>query len=315
MSGFALAAGVTLDELAERCKAIESAIVDVSLEYELLYLPPPSTYEQRLEFKKQMGVDILYAKDGRSHFVFSAARNPSEPNSLTNWRYLVQKSETLAFIDDSACWDGLTVQSYNGKICKRLDIGGWPETRQSGYVSEGKPPLLSDNSFSTSPLGFSVYRLPLGQTAGKKPLSVILKTYRDFCRLDDTVQNINGFNTVRVDLYPWLEKPPTGDSWPWARVYFSVDHAYTPVRYEATNGREVVSCCQVLSLEQVADGLWFPSSGRIGCPDAAHSNIYTATGKILVNQGLTEKDFDIAFPPGTKVRDEIKDVTYVVKAE
>ena len=33
----------------------------------------------------------------------------------------------------------------------------------------------------------------------------------------------------------------------------------------------------------------------------------------FVNQGLTDEHFDIDFPVGTKVHDEIKDTKYIVK--
>jgi hypothetical protein len=42
-------------------------------------------------------------------------------------------------------------------------------------------------------------------------------------------------------------------------------------------------------------------------------NAYNAIGPILVNQGLTDEHFDIDFPVGTKVNDEIQDKKYVVK--
>jgi len=67
-------------------------------------------------------------------------------------------------------------------------------------------------------------------------------------------------------------------------------------------------------LKQVAEGLWFPSSGCIGSPDEERVNVFQTTSKIVVNQGLTEKDFDIEFPPGTEVRDDIKGRKYVIKS-
>jgi len=67
------------------------------------------------------------------------------------------------------------------------------------------------------------------------------------------------------------------------------------------------------SLEQVANGLWFPSKGHhIDLSDNL-TNTYKAT-KIVVNQGLTDKYFDIEFPPGTRITNEISGLSYVSEA-
>lgn len=70
----------------------------------------------------------------------------------------------------------------------------------------------------------------------------------------------------------------------------------------------------VNSLQEVQKGLWFPSSGLITSSDPNYRiNGFCAIGKILVNQGLKDKDFDIKFPPGTTVIDEITGKMYTIK--
>ena len=134
-------------------------------------------------------------------------------------------------------------------------------------------------------------------------------------RLDNTIKKVNGFNTICASL---LTETDPKNQFVYSRIYFSVDHGYTPVRYEyvrptRAGTTEVIMAMDVLSLEQVAEGLWFPSSGIISSPDEKDKNVYQATGKIIVNQGLTDKHFDIEFPPGTEVWDKIRDLEYVVK--
>ena len=68
----------------------------------------------------------------------------------------------------------------------------------------------------------------------------------------------------------------------------------------------------VNSLEEVSKGLWFPSAGALKSAGSNLTNIYRATN-IVVNQGLTDEHFNMEFPPGTKVRDEIAGVTYVIQ--
>jgi hypothetical protein len=133
-------------------------------------------------------------------------------------------------------------------------------------------------------------------------------------RLDNTVRKVNDANSVSVDFL--LESGRII----YMCIYFSVDHGYTPVKYEHLSGpkpERVALTVEVTSLQEVAKGVWFPSSGAMLTPDWSdkEGNYYQATGKILVNQGLTAKDFDIVFPPGTRVDDQIKDVKYIVPGE
>jgi len=77
-----------------------------------------------------------------------------------------------------------------------------------------------------------------------------------------------------------------------------------------------VSIClhiDVESLEQVADGLWFPSAGVIRVTDTERVNLFYTTKPIKVNQGLTKEDFQIKFPQGTEVHDAINDKEYTVE--
>jgi hypothetical protein len=157
-----------------------------------------------------------------------------------------------------------------------------------------------------TPFGFSVFRFRFRSITGYKPLSVVL---RDLGRLDNTVEKINGFNTIRADVLQKQTKQVC------KRVYFSVDHGYTPIKFDYVERNEVSLTFEVHSLEQVGEGLWFPSSGVINCAGEKRVNAWQATSKILVNRGLTEKDFDIKFPHGTKVRDEIKGTEYTVESE
>jgi len=305
------AMAVTADELADICKAMESAIVDISLEYEWYNIPPWIAEEAETE----MGTEMLIPKDGRRRFNFSAAgllsdRDPNDSNSLLPDRLLLEELTTLVTKDGNA-WDNVTKHSYNGKIAKRLNIGGWPREVRSGIVSDSKrfmPTLI------LSPLGFSVLRFNMSKVTDKLPLSAILRR-KELVRLDNTVKKVNGFNTVRVDfLQEWTKQVCI-------RVYFSVDHGYTPVRYEYMAGGKPESnrvdfVVEVHSLEQVAEGLWFPSSGVIRSAGCERMDAFQAISKIVVNQGLTDEYFDIIdFPPGTKVRDEIKGTEYVVKSK
>jgi len=67
------------------------------------------------------------------------------------------------------------------------------------------------------------------------------------------------------------------------RVYFSVDHGYTPVKFEHMRGpNKVAATVSVVSLEEVAEGVWFPASGTITKPDSDRVHAYQAIGPIRV---------------------------------
>ncbi|HIJ67196.1 MAG TPA: hypothetical protein HPP51_02795, partial [Planctomycetes bacterium] len=129
----------------------------------------------------------------------------------------------------------------------------------------------------------------------------------------NVVRQVDGFNTIRADLLTHFLYE--GSRLVYMRVYFSVDHGYTPVKFEHMKGRGlfVALSANVEFLEEVAKGVWFPNSGTFTVPCSDRVSTYQATGPIIVNQGLTDEDFDIDFPVDTKVHDEIQDKKYTVK--
>jgi len=290
---------LTVDQLADICEQLESSITDISVEYDWLNIPPWTPEEA----EKEMGMPMLIPKDGRRRFKLTAAGllAEREPNSPLPNRFLVEEATTLITKEGNS-WDNLSKKSYNGSIGKSLNIGGWPQEVREGIVSPKRPSTIS---LTLTPLGFSILRFSMSEFTEYKPLSTVLRR-EGLTAVDNTIQKIGDFNTIRADILQESTKVV------WARIYFSVDHSYTAVRYEFMNGGNIAFVFEVHSLEQVGEGLWFPSSGRIVSPDDSRSDVFIATSPIVVNQGLTEKDFDIEFPPGTKVRDKIQDKEYIV---
>jgi hypothetical protein len=289
---------------------MECAINDISMEYDSYDLPPAKWEDIAEELKTK----LLLVKDGHVGWTFTAAGlcpggDTNEPNSafIIPRCFLIQKAHTPVMTDGKS-WDSIVTESFNGSISKRLAIGGWPTTTaKRGSVRQGGGP---DNStILLSPLGFSILRCRFTSSTDFKGLSVLLRD-EEFTRVDNDVREINGFRTVCVEVLHRVTK------FVWARVYFSADHGYTPVRYEYTSGgrpeiNHVVITVNIHSLQKVADGIWFPDIGAIETDD--HTHAFQTKGRIIVNQGLGAEDFDIVFPPGTKVHDEIRNLTYTVK--
>ena len=283
------AAEMTVEQLADICESMESAIVDVSVDYEW-YVDPPMT------LKDIAGTGILIDK-GRQKCRLITARPFAD-------RVWFSRSGTIMNASGDS-WHTTNTSSYNGRISKQLTIGS---SRRPDYTDGA---VYGDRRFVPSMnltlLGFSVLRLGFSEVADKTSLSSFLREHKELVRLDSTVTKVNGFDTIRADLLT------TWNKMLFMRIYFSVDHGYTPIKYEYMRGPEVSISVVVTALQQVADGLWFPSGGITGSPDDKSSNVYSATGKIIVNKGLSDEVFDIEFPAGTKVNDEVKGTEYIVK--
>ena len=308
------AAAITTDELADVIEQMETAIVDISMEYEE-HIIPPSTHE---EAKEKMGFDVLISKDGYMRYKFSAARllPKDDPNTM-NWDgpglFFSDLATTLVTKEGNS-WEAVTKQSYNGQVGKEFKAGSWPP-REDGSGT-GTISLRRPSNFGTAtPFGLSVLRL--AYSGESTPISDRLLSARlrakDRVLLDDVVRQVDGFNTIRADLLTDFVLND-GSRVVYMRIYFSVDHGYTPVKFEHMKGtNKVALSANVESLEEVAEGVWFPNSGVYTSADRDRVNAFQVIGPILINQGLTDEDFDIDFPVGTKVHDEIQDKEYIVK--
>ena len=305
---------ITAEELIEKCQKAESAIRDVSVEYEWHIIPPPTLEEVK---EGMDNVQASVAKDGFIKFKLSAARffGSSDVNSVLSpyrWRVLSEESTTI-IAEKGACWNDWTKESYDGQTYKKTNVGGWPTLIQSGLISARSWEDLR-MKVKMSPIGFSIFRFELD--GDNVMLSALLRqrALKDSLRMGSPVEKVGDFNTICVELLLQIESRKV----PIRRIYFSIQHNYTPVKYEyfdpTKEGVRLWRTVEVQSLQSVGNGLWFPSSGIIQNEDSPRADVFQVIGKILVNQGLTEKDFDVEFPVGTRVTDQVRNVEYVVKA-
>jgi len=290
------AVAITIDELADICETMESAYKDITVEYEWGVDPPPAIEDIA---GKNMSMII-----GPEKSTWSSKRPFSE---------IFLSIEQGTFINSKGdSYESTTMRSYDGKTARHLTTGGLSPTGEQANISLGtitestrfKPPP------NITPISFSVLRLGNVDNE-KRPLSERLRK-SDFVRLNDNLEKINGFNTVCAELLwdapstPSLHKQQAE-----LRIYFSMDHGYTPIKYDYMSptkaGPKLNYSVNVTSLEKVSDNLWFPSEGSLGDNP---TNTYRAT-KITVNQGLKDEDFDIEFPPGTRITNEISGLSYV----
>jgi hypothetical protein len=209
--------------------------------------------------------------------------------------------------------------SYDGIVSSKfqqddiLQSNGTVKTMVSGLITKQE-----NINWQATPLAFSVLRPCLMPIWDYKPLSEILFDSEKFVVLDTKITKVNDFNTIMASFKDPCELTRNRL---YMRIYFSVDHNYTPVKYEHMTGsvnkpEHVALTIEVQSLEKVEPNLWFPGSGLIVDPDNnSHSSGFRTISPILINQGLSAHNFSVKFPSGTKVSDQIAGREYTVKEE
>ena len=290
------ASAMTLEELAEVCAAQEAAIQDVYVEYEWGRDPPYTT--------KDITGQVVAVPTGPRKITWATAR-PFEDRFL--W------IDSAEWIDAQNNRSQVTeTRSYNGEVGKHLELRGnraegGPSAR--GTITKSRRFILSG---STTPERFTVVRFRREQP--DYPLAEALRK-TEWVDLIDEVQQIGPFRTIRADFYAEGVKDEKGNRVPLSRVHFSIDHGYTPVQFELFNARKLVMRDVVTELVQAAPGVWYPKSANTTEFERGDTG-YTFTcraSKILVNQGLSPQFFDIDFPPGTKIIDEILNSEYIIR--
>jgi hypothetical protein len=296
---------MTTDDLAGICQAMESAIKDVSVGYEWYVCPPPKI-EDLPKTEGANGPRLIAKRPERCIW---ATKQPFAERHLSITRVTTVNAAGESF-------DNTLMYSCNGEVAKHLNVCTDSETNQS-YPPDGSVSKASASvaplPLSHTPMLFSVLSLGLDDT--RTPLSRSLRK-KGFVDFNEAVRKVNGFNTVCANLLLDTPAIPAAHKQPYLRICFSVDHGYTPVKYErvspSKSSTQVYYAVDVNSLAQVAKGLWFPTGGSLAIAGSNLRNVYKA-GKVVVNRGLTDRYFTIEFPPGTRVRDQVMGGSYVVE--
>ena len=290
------APAMTLEELAEICAAWETAIEDVYAEYDWDREPAYTT----MDITEQ----VVAVPTGPRKFTWATAR-PFADRSL-----FVESTE---WVDAGNHPFHITeTRSYSGETGKRLQM------RRD--VAQGQPSadgtITKSRRFvppgSITPRRFTILRFH--EERPDYPLSEALRK-AEWVDMSADIQQIGSFRTIRVDFYAEGFRDKQGDRVPLSRMYFSVDHGYAPVQFELLNFRKIITRDVVTELEEVAPGIWYPKEAcatEFGQDGTEHTFTYRAS-KVVVNQGLSQDFFDIDFPPGTRVSDEILDSEYYIR--
>lgn len=292
--GFAM----KIQELSDISEAMAMAIQDVQIKYER-YRDPPRPMEDIPE-----GYEGYLIPKGRNKYEWSAAR-PFRDMCL-----IVETKEMMNKFGDSQLQ--ITKNSYNGKVAKYLKF--FPEN--STNQIKAKATITKSRRFLPLPTSTPEYYTILGLQREPHNITIsrVFKEYPELLKIDNSIQKVGNFNTIRLDGFMDRFKDENGEQILLYRFYFSVDHGYTLIKFEHLGrGGKVYSCMEVTELEKVSEGLWYPKSGRstYNWKDRPTDVFVYQASSIIVNSGLTPKYFDIEFPPGTKVADEITNIHYI----
>ena len=279
-----LAKAITIDELADICKAMEDSILDITAEYEFIVDPLPAPKPNVL-----MGTGPVKIK-------WSGAEPFSEFSRFSSDEILKDISGKERSVHIST--------SYNGKIAKKYHF----EDQAPRKFSEGT--ITNKENFmpwlGKTPLLYTAHRF---QLTDKISLHQILRGEGgSIVELDNEIKKVNGFNTIRVDEYVMIEGTKAHSK----SIYFSPEHGFAIVKIELYNGVKATAAFDVLELKEVKDGIWFPVHGcRSGSSPGVPKNIIKVTN-VVINQGLNKEYFDIEFPPGTEIHRGISDIRYII---
>ena len=277
---------ITLDSLSDICEAMERAIIDVTVEYEISFDPLPT-----LDEIQKLGGSAVGT--GPQKFTWSAAKP---------FRELSKSSCDLSVMGgNGGNWDVHISQAYNGKVAKKYQLDGWPRKTSKGIITNKEIFRLRH---ADTPLFYTVHHFT------DHPLSQILREKEKFTVvLDNKIQKVNNDNAICVSIYAHIE----GKKVITQRVFFSLEHNFTPVKIEYFNGRTATIEYDVLELKEIEKGIWFPMKGCAVSLEPNDPKIVYQASKVVLNQGLKKEFFDIEFPPGAEVRDEIMGSRYIIK--
>jgi len=287
-STFADSTNITLDSLADICQEQEKAIADATVEYEFSVVPLPT-----IDQSPKAGWAVL---TGPEHYTWSGAAPFDKLWLSSSYRSIIDK--------DGNQWQVHICQSYNGQVAKKFELNDGPEDFSDGIITDDKN---IKQIKSSTPIVYTVHHFAgeyfcLSQLLREKgKLTVVL---------DNQIRKVNDFNSVSVDIYAHIEDKKILAQ----RVCFSVDHDFTPIKIEYFNGRTSSIAFDVLELKEIND-IWFPMKGCAVSPDPNDPKNFYQAHSVILNQGLDKEFFDIEFPEGTKVYDQINDRQYVVKED
>jgi hypothetical protein len=212
---------------------------------------------------------------------------------LYSWKGGISTAQGETFSEDDRT-------AYNGDRYKQVTIGGLNVRQPQGLITKRRDLL---KQWHLTPMGFTILRGGIREGL----LSELLRGHPEVLRLVPDIRQVGDFRTIELDFIT-----PAGAVH--RKMFLSVDHGYAPVRWQWLHVSDgtVQAEVDVLALKEVSPGMWFPVKGTTGHVEDPTRNIYEAK-EVKLNQNLSKEHFDVEFPPGTAVIDEIANVQYTYR--
>lgn len=126
--------------------------------------------------------------------------------------------------------------------------------------------------------------------------------------LDPVVTEVNGYDSIKLTWSrEWISKKLIK----LMDIHFSLDHDCSIVRMSYYNADGIILEYNVRKFRSIGDGLWFPIECEIRNSDGDINKI--SVTDVQVNPILDENEFELEFPPGTRVTDTITGKRYTVR--
>jgi hypothetical protein len=219
-----------------------------------------------------------------------------------------QKYKILRFkrLEDSRkrVFDLCQWEAYNSRVYMEYQMNLDSES-QVGLIAKEPPPHTTMNY---TPLGFTIFHQCLGWE-GQSLLDILKKNDPNLViSLDPAVTKVNDFDSIELTCSrEWISRKMIK----LMSVYFSLDHEYSVVRISYYNAGGIVFEYNVRKFRSLGDGLWFPIECDIRGSQGDINEIRVTD--VQINQAFYENEFELEFPPGTKVKDTITGKKYTIK--
>jgi hypothetical protein len=228
---------------------------------------------------------------------FLAAKKPFDKTFLLIQAQRLEDSRKKPF--QFTIW-----KAYHNRIYREIQVSDQTNI-PSGLIAQELPP---DMDMNLTPLGFTVFHRCLGGK-GQTLLDILRTSDPNFVlSLAPVPVKVNGCDSVKLTCSrQWISNK-------WIKlmdIYFSLEHDDSIVRISYYNADQITLEYNVRKFRSIGDGLWFPTECEFRSSNADINTI--SVTEVDVNSILDEKEFELEFPPGTRVKDAITGKHYTVK--
>lgn len=288
--GYGQTVDFSKESLIDLCTAYEKAINSIQIEY---------TYTAQ-----QPDAELLEEWENR---------NLSELEGPVAKLFIAEKpfDEKFKFINEfrvkglrSGLTDVYSSLARNAPICRELSIHDNDPPRGIIHKECPEEPALFINDTPLACTPFHRYQ----QFAGNSLLKLLKSNDPNLAfSFDPAVARVNDCDAVElICSMKWV----SGRMIKMFGVHFSLDHNMSIVRISFYNHNKVDFEYNVLKLEPLGNGLWFPVECVIGIGESISK---MSVSYVQVNQPYEKDEFELDFPPGTRVEDMITGKEYTIK--